>query len=466
MPEKYDIVILGSGPGGYVAAIRAAQLDMKVSLVEEKSSLGGTCMNIGCIPSKALLHASELFSLMKESAQYGIISSEVKPNIKIMQDNKQKTIQTLGSGIEFLMKKNKITVYHGMGILTGSQEVTVHADKKTTLKASRILLATGGKPQEIPGIPYDGKYIVSSTEALDFTSVPKRLLVIGGGAIGLEIGSIWSRLGSKVTILEGTAEVLPGWDPQIAKQARKLLESQGITFLLNAQAKSIKREKSSIKIALANEKANALEADKVLLAVGRKPVHSFLDKNNNTLDFRFTNNGKQLEVNDDYQTNVPSIYAIGDLIPGPMLAHKASEEGIVAIERMNGIAARVNYSLIPKVVYTHPEIASVGLQESELKEKNIKYKKSEAKFSANGRALAMGNSAGRIKILADSNTDTVLGIHIIGPNASELANMAVVAMEFSASSEDLVRMVYAHPTLSEILKEASEGIEGHSIHGG
>jgi dihydrolipoamide dehydrogenase len=459
--SAYDLIVIGAGPGGYVAAIRAAQLGMKVACVEKDPALGGTCLRVGCIPSKALLESSELYHETKTRlADHGIGVAGVDLDLAAMLRRKDKVIATLTKGVESLFKKNKITRYLGHGRISGIGRVTVQSEGEAEeLQAPNIIIATGSKPAVLPGVAPDGDRIGTSTEALSYPRTPNHLVVIGAGYIGLELGSIWLRLGAKVTVLEFLPRILPGVDGEIADEGRKLLERQGLQFKLGVKVRSARVE--GAQCVVESEGGEPLSCDRVLLAVGRTP---------NTEALGLENAGIQLDqkgripVNERFATNAEGIFAIGDVIRGPMLAHKAEEEGIACVEHISSGYGHVNYDAIPGVVYTEPEIAGVGKTEEQLQSENISFKKGIFPFLANGRARSMSRTEGRVKILADSRTDRLLGVHIIGPRAGDLIAEAAVAMAFQASSEDLARCSHAHPTLAEALKEAALAVEKRAIH--
>lgn len=461
MTEQFDVIIIGGGPGGYVAAIRAAQLGMKVACVEKRGALGGTCLNVGCIPSKALLESSEKFEdANKHFAEHGIDGS-VKLNLKQMMARKTDVVTKLTQGIEGLFKKNKVTYIKGHGTITGKNEVSVEGVKYA---AKNIVIATGSEVTPLGGITIDEKQIVSSTGALELTAVPKYLVVIGAGIIGLELGSVWKRLGAKVTVLEYLDRITPGLDAEIAKNFQKILEKQGIEFKLGQKVTSAVPSKSGVEVTFepaAGGAAEKLQADIVLVAVGRRAYTDKLGLENVGLT---TNKRGQVDTNAHWQTAVPNIYAIGDVIAGPMLAHKAEDEGVAVAEFIAGQKPHVNYNTIPGVVYTHPELANVGKTEEKLKAANVAYKVGKFPFLANSRARATGQTDGLVKILADAKTDEVLGVHIIGPQAGNMIHEVCIAMEFGASSEDIARTCHAHPTYNEAVKEAAFAVAGRAIH--
>jgi dihydrolipoamide dehydrogenase len=471
MAERYELVVIGGGPGGYVAAIRAAQLGIpSVALVEKRSTLGGTCLNVGCIPSKSLLDSSELYAQAKAHfASHGIQVGDLKLDLAAMLARKDKVVKSLTDGVAYLMKKNKITVFNGTARIAGPPEGGVvrvavkGAGKDTQIEAKSVLLATGSEPVGLPALPFDGTNIVGSTEALAFEKVPQHLIVVGGGYIGLELGSVWNRLGAKVTVVEFLPRILPLSDAEIADQLHKSLVKQGLTFHLDTRVTAAAVQ-GGVVVVTGSSKGRDVEfrGDKVLVAVGRKPY---------TTGLGLAEAGVQLEektgkapVGEDYQTNVPGIYAIGDLIAGPMLAHKASEDGVAFVERLTGLKTHVDYNTVPSVIYTWPEVASVGPTEEQLKSDGQEYKVGRFPFSANPRARCMGESEGLVKVLADKNTDRVLAVHIFGPRASDMIAEAVTVMEFGGSAEDIGRICHAHPTVSEALKEAALAVDRRAIH--
>jgi dihydrolipoamide dehydrogenase len=465
MPEKYDLVIIGAGPGGYVCAIRAAQLGLKTALIEKRHALGGTCLNVGCIPSKALLESSELFeAAQRHSAGHGIVLSEVKLDLEAMLARKNGIVKELTDGVAMLMKKNKVTVLNGRGSVTAPGKVTVSGDGgDTEIEARNICLAMGSDAIELPFLPFDGDTIVSSTEALDFSSVPKSLVVIGAGAVGLELGSVWRRLGSKVTVVEMLPTVTPFADKAMAKALQRSLAEQGMEFRLESKVTAGKVLKKSVKLTVENAKGEVEEvsSEKVLVAVGRRPVSEGTGLEN--VGVAIDESGRVV-VDELLRTNVDGIFAIGDLVRGPMLAHKAEEEGVAVAEQLAGMPGHINSELIPNVVYTEPELAMVGRTEAELKEAGVRFSSGRFMFRANGRAKSLGQQDGMVKILADQDTDRILGVHMVGPRVSELIAEAVVAMEFSASAEDLARTCHAHPTLSEVVKEAALAVDKRALH--
>ena len=466
MEEEFDLIVIGGGPGGYVCAIRAAQLGLKTACVESRGTLGGTCLNVGCIPSKSLLNLSENYKKAKKDfINQGIEISNVKLNIDKMMSNKNKSVQVLTKGIEFLFKKNKVTYIKGKGVIFSKQDVVVYNNnEKKNYKAKNIVIATGSCPTSIPGIDIDEKNILSSTGALSLSSVPKSLTVIGGGYIGLEMGSVWSRLGAEVTVVEYLDHITPGMDREVSKEFQKILSKQGIKFKLNTKVTSVKKQSSQIEVECQDKMSNekyAINTDKVLIAVGRRPYTEGL--NLNKIGVKRDNQGR-IEVNKKLQTSIKNIYAIGDVIQGPMLAHKAEEEGIAVAEILAGQAGHVNYDIIPGVIYTSPEVASVGKTEEQLKTQNVSYKIGKFPFLANSRAKVNNETEGFVKILADMNTDKVLGVHIIGPHCGDMIAEMALAMEFGASSEDIARTCHAHPTHTEAIKEAALAVDKRPIH--
>lgn len=460
MPE-HDLVVIGAGPGGYVAAIRAAQLGMNVACVEQEGALGGTCLRIGCIPSKALLEASELYKMAKSHlSEFGVGVEGVKLDLPTMMKRKDTVVTALTNGISGLFRKNKITRYTGRGKILAPGKVAVEGAQPVELTAKKIIIATGSYSAPLKGVEVDGNLIGTSTEALAYPEVPGHLVVIGAGVIGLELGCVWSRLGAKVTVLEYLNRILPGMDTEIATEAQKILTKQGLEFKLGVRVTGAKVVNG--KCVVECDGQSPTECDRVLLAVGRLP-------NTNDIGLERLNvarNQRGFITIDPhtFETSIPGIYAIGDCVPGPMLAHKAEEEGVACAEHLAGKYCHVNYDAIPGVVYTDPEIASVGKTEEQLKDSGVPYKKGLFPFIANGRAKAIGQTDGRVKILAHAETDRVLGVHIIGAHAGDLIAEAVAAIEFGASSEDIARTSHAHPTLAEAIKEAAFAVDGRVIH--
>ena len=466
---SYDVVVIGTGPGGYVAAIKAAQLGLKVAVVEKRSTFGGTCLNVGCIPSKALLHASEVFAEAGHSFDaLGVEVSAPKLNLEKMLAHKVTTVKANTTGVEFLFKKNKIEAFTGFGKVVAAGKVSVTAEDGSVkeLETKNIIIATGSDVAGIPGVnvDIDEKVIVSSTGALEFTKVPETLVVVGGGVIGLELGSVWSRLGAKVTVVEYLDKILGGMDGEVSKQFQRMLAKQGIDFKLSAKVTAVEKSGNGAKVTFEPVKggdAVTLEAEAVLISTGRRPYTDGLGlaEAGVALDER-----GRVAINDHWQTNVAGIYAIGDVVKGPMLAHKAEDEGVAVAEIIAGQKGHVNFDVIPSVVYTQPEVASVGKTEEELKAAGIEYKVGQFPFTANGRARAMQHTDGFVKILADKATDKVLGAHILGYNAGEMIHELTVLMEFGGSSEDLARTCHAHPTMSEAVRESAMATYDKPIH--
>ena len=465
----YDLVVIGSGPGGYIAAIRAGQLGMKVACVEKYDTYGGTCLNVGCIPSKALLESSEKFEeAQHELGDHGIEVGEVTLDLDKMQERKREVVSGLVNGVDYLFSKNNVDGFHGFATIkdTNTVEVDLNDGETETLETEKILIATGSKPSSLPGIEYDDEYIVDSTWALEFSEVPEHLIVIGAGVIGLEMGSVWSRLGGDVTVVEYLPEILGGrMDPQVAKKAQKLFGKQGLDFVLEAKVTGAEVEDGEVTVTYEPRgeegEEQTLSGDRLLVAVGRYPYTEGLGLDNIGLE---CDERGFIHVDENYETDVDGVYAIGDVIPGPMLAHLAEDEGVVCVERMNGMGSHVYYDAVPDVVYTHPEIASVGKTEAELDEAGIEYKSGKFLFRANGRARAINYTEGFVKVLADAKTDRILGAHIIGPQAGDLIAELAVAIEFWGSSEDVARTPHAHPSLAEVVKEACLAVEGRVLN--
>ncbi len=463
MAEKFDVTVIGGGPAGYVCAIRLSQLGLKTACIESRGSLGGTCLNIGCIPSKSLLNMSESFHRAKNFSNIGIETGEIKLNLEKMMSNKDSSVATLTKGVEFLFKKNKVTYIKGVGSFNEKNEILVKNDKsEIKIKTDKTIISTGSEPLSLPGIDFDEKKILSSTGALSISKLPKKMVVVGGGYIGLEMGSVWSRLGTEVHVIEYLDHITPGLDKEISNEFMKILKKQNIKFELNTKVEKISKNDQGVIIETSNKDAkNKIEADVVLISVGRKP---YTDKLNlKKIGVNLDKKGK-ITVNKNFETNVKNVYAIGDVINGPMLAHKAEEEGIAVAELIAGQSGHVNYDIIPGVIYTSPEVAYVGKNEEELKEKKVNYKIGKFPFMANSRAKAINEPEGFVKILAESTTDRVLGVHIIGPHAGEMIAEMSVAMEFGASSEDIARTCHAHPTFSEAIKEAALSVDKRQIH--
>ena len=463
--DKFDVIIIGSGPGGYVAAIRAAQLGLKTAIIEKDSELGGTCLNVGCIPSKALLASSDHFVFAKEeAAKHGIVIDKVSLDLATMLARKDKVVQTLTGGVRALMKGNKVTTFTGLGTITEPGQVRVQPNDgaSTEIAADHLVIATGSVPINLPSMPFDGVTVVSSTEALCFDKPPQKFLVIGAGAIGLELGSVWSRLGSEVTVLEFLPRIAVGFDLEISNLLQRALTAQGMKFHLETKVGSVKVTNGRA-IATATKGGEELnfEADKVLVSVGRRAFAQGVgaDKLGVAIDER-----GRIKVDEQFRTNIKGIYAIGDVIAGPMLAHKAEEEGIACVELIAGKAGHVNYGVIPGIIYTNPELAGVGLTEDQAREQGLKVRIGKFPFRANGRALANADVEGLVKFIADAETDRILGASILSHAASELIAEIVAVMEFGGSSEDLGRTVHAHPTLSEAVKEAALAVEKRAIH--
>jgi dihydrolipoamide dehydrogenase len=467
MAETFDVAVIGTGPGGYVCAIRAAQLGMKVAVIEKRATHGGTCLNIGCIPSKALLHSTELFHEAGHSfAKMGINVGPPALDLPRMMSFKQEAVEGNTKGVEFLLRKNKITAFHGTARIASPGRIGVKNDRgeETTVDARNIIIATGSDSARLRGVEIDETRIVSSTGALSLERVPRDLLVVGAGVIGLELGSVWARLGAKVTVIEFLDRIVPGTDAEVAKQFQRLLQRQGFTFRLSSKVTGVAPASERLSVSVEPAKggtAETLTADVVLVAIGRVPYTAGLGLEELGVQL---DNQRRVTVNDRFETTVPGIFAIGDVIRGPMLAHKAEDEGVALAELLTGQAGHVNYGVIPNVIYTSPEVATVGRSEEELKRDGIAYKVGKFPFLANGRAKANQTTDGFVKIIADAATDRVLGAHIIGPQAGELIHECAVLMEFGGSSEDLARTCHAHPTLSEAIKEAAMAVEQRAIH--
>ena len=464
--DDFDLVVIGSGPGGYVCAIRAAQLGLRVACVDKRGSHGGTCLNIGCIPSKALLHASEVFAEAAHAGDMGIQLGKPKLDLPAMMTYKENGIIGNTQGIDFLFKKNKVEALHGsaMIVASGKIEVSLLAGGSRTLNTKNIVIATGSESTPLPGVEIDEKLVVSSTGALEFDAVPKHLLIVGAGIIGLELGSVWARLGAEVTVVEFLDRITPGVDEEVAKQFQRTLQKQGFKFLLGKKVTEVKPLKASVKVTIepaqSEGEAETLSVDKLLVSIGRRPY---------TEGLGLESVGVQLDVagrieTNGFKTNVDGIYAIGDVISGPMLAHKAEDEGIAVAEMLAGKSGHVNYDVIPGVIYTAPEVAWVGLNEEELTQRGVDYRIGKFPFMANGRAKVNNTTDGFVKILADTKTDRILGVHIVGPEAGNMIAEAAVAMEFGGSAEDLARTCHAHPTLTEAVKEAALAVEDRAIH--
>jgi len=466
MSETFEVVIIGGGPGGYVCAIRSAQLGFKTACIESKNTLGGTCLNVGCIPSKSLLNLSENFNKVKKNfSNLGITTGKVTLNLSKMMKTKEKSVTVLTKGIEFLFKKNKVTYIKGQASFKSNNEIIVQEKNSQKIyRANHIIISTGSEPTSLPGIKIDEKIIVSSTGALSFNKVPKKLVIIGGGYIGLEMGSVWKRLGSNVTVIEFLDHIVTGMDKDISIEFLKILKKQKINFKLNSKVTAVSVVKGKAVVDYTSNETSVREkihADKVLVAVGRKPNTEGL--NLKKMSIKCDNQGR-IQVDNKFQTSIKNIYAIGDVIKGPMLAHKAEEEGIAVAEIIAGQSGHVNYNIIPGVIYTSPEVASVGKTEQQLINENIKYKIGKFPFMANSRAKVINETEGFVKILAEEKTDKVLGVHIVGPHAGDMIAEMVLAMEFGASSEDIARTCHAHPTYSEAIKEAALAVDKRPIH--
>ncbi len=466
MSDPFDVVIIGGGPGGYNCAIRCGQLGLKTAIIEMRDTLGGTCLNVGCIPSKALLHASEYYAAAKnEFDGMGIEVSGLKVNLDKMMAQKDEAVKGLTQGVAFLMKKNKVTHYQGKGKITGKDSVEVtKADGSTeTLSAKNIVIATGSEPASLSGVEIDEERVVSNVGALALKEIPKKLVLIGAGVIGLEMGSVWSRLGAEVTVVEFLDHIMPGADPEIQKQAKKTFQGQGLSFKMGTKVTGVEKLKTKLKVSLEPAKGGdgeTIDADIVIVAIGRKPYTEGLglEEMGITTDKRGV-----IETKDHFKTGVDGIWAIGDCVAGPMLAHKAEDDGAAVAELIAGKAGHVNYDLVPSVVYTSPEIAWVGKNEAQLKEAGIAYKTGKFPFMANSRARCNHETEGFVKVLADAKTDEVLGVHMLGVGVGELIGEVCVAMEFRASSEDIARTCHAHPTLSEAVRQAAMGVEGWTM---
>jgi dihydrolipoamide dehydrogenase len=469
--EKYDLIIIGGGPGGYVAAVRATQLGLKVACIEKEARLGGVCLNVGCIPSKALLDSSEFFHLAKNRfAEHGIKTGRVTLDLAAMMARKDKVVEELTENVRKLLEGNKVRIIHGTASLAGEDRVQVQLNdgatgkkKRQTLQANSILLATGSEPVTVPGLAYDGEHIVSSTEALKFDTVPKHLGVVGGGYIGLELGSVWLRLGASVTVIEMLPQIATNLDGMIARTLKRILSKQGMEFRLKTKVSGARISGKKVQVSLAaGDKEESLQCDRLLVSVGRRPLTRGLGLDK--LGIKIDEASGHVQVDASYRTSIPNVYAIGDLIPGPMLAHKASAEGIAAVECIAGMPGEVNYDAIPAVIYTAPEVASVGLTEKDVKARDIPYCVGTYPFTGTGRARCMGEMDGFVKLIAHKKTDRVLGVHILGARAADMIAECVLAVEFGASSEDIARTVHGHPTFSEALMEAAMAARKCSIY--
>ena len=465
MSEKFQAVVIGGGPGGYVCAIRLAQLGLKTACIESRGSLGGTCLNIGCIPSKSLLNLSEEFHKVKNLSNKGIEVGDIKLNLAKMMKSKDKAVTVLTKGVEFLLKKNKVTYFKGLGSFKSKNQILVKDDKnnETVLESEKIIIATGSAPVSLPGIEFDEKIIISSTGALSLEKVPNKMVVVGGGYIGLEMGSVWSRLGAEVHVVEFLDQITPGMDKEISQEFMKILKKQGIHFHMQHKVEEIKKNNSGAIIKTKDKDGNTKEftCDVVLISVGRKANTEGLNLEKVGIEL---DNKNRIKTDKNFQTNLNNVYAIGDVIAGPMLAHKAEDEGIAVAENIAGQSGHVNYETIPGVVYTTPEVAAIGKTEEQLKQDKISYKIGKFSFMANSRAKAIDDTEGFVKILADEKTDKVLGAHLIGPHAGELIAEIGIAMEFGASAEDIARTCHAHPTFSEAVKEAALSVDKRAIH--
>ena len=462
--NTFDLIIIGSGPGGYVAAIRGAQLGLKTALIEKEKHLGGTCLNVGCIPSKALLHSTEMYHFAGHGADaHGIDLTNLSINIEKLMAKKSKTVDQLRAGVQHLMRANKIKVFNGLGMLAGGSKVRIkEKNDETVLTGKHIIIATGSSSIELPFLQFDGEIVVSSDQAIAFNTVPGKLAVVGAGAIGLELGSVWARLGSRVEVIEFLPNIAPTFDKDVSKMAERLFKKQGLNFHLKTKVTGLKKEKGkNILTAEKDGKEIVFEADKVLVAVGRKPYTDRLGLETAGIE---TDDKGRIPVDKYFKTSADGIYAIGDVIPGPMLAHKAEEEGVACVERIAGQAGHVNYDVIPNVIYTEPEIASVGMTEAAAKEAGIEFKSGKFNFAGNGRAIATDATDGFVKVTACAKTDRIIGVQVIAKSASELISAAVTHMEYGGSAEDLGRTIHAHPTLSEAMKEAGLAVGGNAIH--
>tara|TARA_B100000965_G_scaffold35843_1_gene26503 strand:+ start:862 stop:2262 length:1401 start_codon:yes stop_codon:yes gene_type:complete len=465
MLEKFEAVVIGGGPGGYVCAIRLAQLGLKTACIESRGTLGGTCLNVGCIPSKNLLNISENYNKAKNFSKIGIEVGEVKLNLEKMMKNKDKAVTVLTKGVEFLFKKNKVTYFKGMASFKSANEILIVDDKKkeTMIEAEKTVISTGSEPVSLPGIKFDEKIIVSSTGALCLKTVPKKMVIVGGGYIGLEMGSVWSKLGAEVHVVEFLENITPGMDIEVSKEFMKILKKQGLNFHMQTKVEGIKKSSTGAIVSTSDKdgKKSNIDCDVVLISVGRKPNTKNLNLDLIGVELDQKN---RIKTDKSFQTNIKNVYAIGDVIEGPMLAHKAEDEGIAVAENIVGQSGHVNYDIIPGVIYTTPEVASIGKTEEQLKAANVKYKIGKFTFIANSRAKAIDEVEGFVKILAEEITDRVLGAHIIGPHAGELIAEIGVAMEFGASAEDIARTCHAHPTFSEAVKEAALSVDKRAIH--
>ena len=465
MSEKFQAVVIGGGPGGYVCAIRLAQLGFKTACIESRGSLGGTCLNVGCIPSKNLLNLSENYHKAKNFSKLGIEVGDVKLNLGKMMKNKDKAVTVLTKGVEFLFKKNKVTYFKGTGSFKSANKISILDDQKKEMiiETEKTIISTGSEPVSLPGIEFDEKIIISSTGALTLQAVPKKMLVVGGGYIGLEMGSVWSRLGTEVHVVEFLENITPGMDREVSTEFMKILKKQGIHFHMQTKVEGIKKNSKGATVSTSNKDGKKVnfDCDVVLISVGRKPNTKNLNLESIGIEL---DKKKRIKTKKNFETNVSNIYAIGDVIEGPMLAHKAEDEGIAVAENIAGQSGHVNYDIIPGVIYTTPEVACIGKTEEQLKETKTKYKIGKFSFMANSRAKAIDEAEGFVKILADEATDRVIGAHIIGPHAGELIAEIGISMEFGASAEDIARTCHAHPTFSEAVKEAALSVDKRAIH--
>jgi dihydrolipoamide dehydrogenase len=465
MSEKFQAVVIGGGPGGYVCAIRLAQLGFKTACIESRGSLGGTCLNVGCIPSKNLLNLSENYHKAKNFSKLGIEVGDVKLNLGKMMKNKDKAVTVLTKGVEFLFKKNKVTYFKGTGSFKSVNKISILDDQKKEMiiETEKTIISTGSEPVSLPGIEFDEKIIISSTGALTLQAVPKKMLVVGGGYIGLEMGSVWSRLGTEVHVVEFLENITPGMDREVSTEFMKILKKQGIHFHMQTKVEGIKKNSKGATVSTSNKDGKKVnfDCDVVLISVGRKPNTKNLNLESIGIEL---DKKKRIKTKKNFETNVSNIYAIGDVIEGPMLAHKAEDEGIAVAENIAGQSGHVNYDIIPGVIYTTPEVACIGKTEEQLKETKTKYKIGKFSFMANSRAKAIDEAEGFVKILADEATDRVIGAHIIGPHAGELIAEIGISMEFGASAEDIARTCHAHPTFSEAVKEAALSVDKRAIH--
>tara|TARA_Y100000816_G_scaffold249700_1_gene199374 strand:- start:113 stop:1513 length:1401 start_codon:yes stop_codon:yes gene_type:complete len=465
MKDQFQAVVIGGGPGGYVCAIRLAQLGLKTACVESRGTLGGTCLNVGCIPSKSLLNLSDEFKKAKNLKSKGIEVGDIKLNLSKMMQNKDKAVTILTKGVEFLFKKNKVTYFKGIASFHSDKKILIKDDqnKEIMIEADKTIIATGSVPVSLPGVEFDEKIIVSSTGVLKLEKVPRKMIVIGGGYIGLEMGSVWSRLGAEVHVIEFLDHITPGMDKEISSEFMKILKKQGIHFHMNHKVEGIKKNNSGAIITTKDKNGSVKEfnCDVALISVGRKPNTTYLNLQKIGVEVDKKN---RIKTDKNFKTNLNNIFAIGDVIDGPMLAHKAEDEGIAVAENIAGQSGHVNYNTIPGVIYTTPEVASIGKTEEQLQQQNVKFKVGKFSFMANSRAKAIDEAEGFVKIIADAKTDRVLGAHLIGPHAGELIAEIGVAMEFGASSEDIARTCHAHPTFSEAVKEAALSVDNRAIH--